>query len=183
MRVSCIAIFVGFSLPVGALQAVQSPAAEASHRDAQQAEAKWYAQQLWAERAEAAESGQGIDESPQEVQTGIQQATKQLEEILPVHPDDTGALLLLARLGRAEIMASPIGIQSVQDMKRGRTSVRAADTVTCSLAEAGCRTISRLAAAVAPALQDWRAKRNPSLLISTLPDVDGTAGNTKCPWE
>ena len=76
----------------------------------------------WAERAERVEAGQRIDVSPEALQTGIQQATTEVKEYLVVHPDDAGAWPLLARLGRAEIMVTPVfgGAQEFRQMEAKR---------------------------------------------------------------
>ena len=76
-------------------------------------------------------------------------------------------------------------------VSESRTSVRAAETVTCSADDAARRTISRFTVAVAglvaaefaaPALQGWRAVENPAPLISMVPDAEGTVGNRNRPW-
>lgn len=83
----------------------------------------------WAEKAEENEAGKQLDTPPQKLNKEIGKARAELEKYLAAKPDDVEALLLAARLGRAEIMVSPIeligpealqGLQQMEPKRRQR---------------------------------------------------------------
>src|SRR6266446_3670326 len=57
-----------------------------------------------AEKTEENEAGRRLNVSPQKLTEEIENARVELEKYLAAKPDDIEALLLAARLGRAEIM-------------------------------------------------------------------------------
>ena len=72
--------------------------------------------QKLAEMAEAVEAAKPISVSEQQLQKGILEATKQLSDYLASQPDDVEALLLAARLTRAEIMFTPVALSGKSKM-------------------------------------------------------------------
>jgi hypothetical protein len=73
-----------------------------------------------ADQTEESEAGRRLNVSPQKLTEEIENARVELEKYLAAKPDDIEALLLAARLGRAEIMAGPIALQEVPQMEAKR---------------------------------------------------------------
>lgn len=107
---SCAAAIFLLLLPMSALHAagdVKKPSFEKIRR--------------WAEKSEENAAGRQLDTPPQKLTKEIGKARAELEKYLAAKPDDVQALLLAARLGRAEIMVSPIefiGAEALQVLQQ-----------------------------------------------------------------
>ena len=96
-RHSCVVVILLFLLQISVLCAageVKKPSFERIRQ--------------WAEKAEEIEAGKRIDASREKLVKEIAKARAELGKYLAAKPDDVEALLLAARIGRAEIMISPI---------------------------------------------------------------------------
>jgi len=64
--------------------------------------------QRWVETAEAAESGQDPGLTPEQLQEGIENATKEIEAYVADRPEDVRALILSARIARFRRIQEPV---------------------------------------------------------------------------